>query len=697
MGFKSGDRVELTAHESPIEGIEGARSWGVTLPEQFSPKVSEWDSEQRGIHIYTVIGGRKGYQTTHARALFFEYDPPKGASQDEIAKSKERCISLWQKFGLPEPTFQVDNGGKSIHTYWVFHEPQLIPEWQELQKDIAKLMDGDGQLWKSTQTMRLPGTTHWGYGGIGRIVQESGVKYSFQELRSLVPPREKTKPNQKRKKPRWNEFKELFIFPCSDSPPLTGFVSEEAKGYIDSGTGDYRNGTGAMVARSILGASRYLDQIGQSYAGDPRQLFLDYCQRCGQGHGWDEREWESIWQSAFRDKTLSPMPSEDAIRERAAWHCFTEGDWEANSRESFVAKTISSMMAKAAIAQPKKGATEDEKLDVAIANYSLLLAQRENTKAILLKGAIKRDFSISEWDIKQLLEEHNKPDDSTGLDGIEELACEVMMDLSDRSSNPSKRSLIPTKFKSLARIIGGYEREAVSVWGARPKMGKTIALSEEVLHIASQGYTCLFFTAEMAANKILYRMLASASSVPESSIRTASISEGQWEALMTAEADIEQYPIYFDDSKFIHINEVVAKARWFAENVRPVDFIGVDYVQLLDHSQRDKKDGVEEIMKGLKGLAASCNCHVQASAQVGRWVDKQSNKRPGAGDLSDSDAIAKYADLIMTIYRDEVYNPEGGHNREVEAIVCANRLGPTGTAKLLFEAEYTRMVSAIIT
>jgi len=274
-------------------------------------KVNRYQSQ--GYDVYFVVngGGDTDSAVTQCRAIFYEHD--------NLDKSIQ--LALWKTLGLPEPTIQVDTGGKSIHSYWVFDSPIAQKQWRELQADLLEFSDGDRALKNPSRILRLagswymkgnkPGTTQ------AAIVSNSGKRYSYEQLRGVIPTQHSSAPDLvtiQQITPK-NSFSisastnlrcEDIQVPIPESVPIYNCLSKESRALIEFGASADRNINGAKLARDLVGTANYLQSIGQWFEGEPLQLFLDYCHRCPSGNGWNENEWQAIWKSALRD---NPSPS----------------------------------------------------------------------------------------------------------------------------------------------------------------------------------------------------------------------------------------------------------------------------------------------------------------------------------------------------------------------------------------------------
>lgn len=272
--------------------------------------------QNQGDDVYFVVngGGNTDKAVVKCRAIFYEHD--------DLDKSIQ--TKLWQTLGLPEPTIQVDTGGKSIHSYWVFVDPISPDSWKELETDLLEFADGDRKINNPSRILRLagswymkgnkPGTTQ------ATIVSNLGKRYSYEELRAFIPSKQQSQqPTMLHLAPA-KRYEDIQV-PVPELVPLEACLSKGSQLLLQSGaTTGSRNDSGAKLARDLIGTANYLQQIGQRFNGDPWQLFLDYCQHCPSGNGWDEGEWRNIWKSAEGGRPTPSCKAEGVETCVRAWY-----------------------------------------------------------------------------------------------------------------------------------------------------------------------------------------------------------------------------------------------------------------------------------------------------------------------------------------------------------------------------------------
>ena len=252
---------------------------------------------------------------------------------------------------------------------------------------------------------------------------------------------------------------------------------------------------------------------------------------------------------------------------------------------------------------------------------------------------------------------------------------------------------IPTGFERIDDLTSGLQKSDLIIIAGRPSMGKTAFALNIAQHAAiEKGIHVAMFSLEMAKEQLALRMLSSEAKVDSQRLRRGFLGETDWPKLTTGAGRLSEAPIFIDDTPAITVMEVKAKARRL--KVDPgLDLIILDYLQLMRgvRANESREQEISEISRSLKALAKELNVPVIALSQLNRKVEDRTNKHPQLADLRESGAIEQDADVIVFIYRDEVYNrsednPEKGM---AEIIIGKQRNGPIGTAKLAFLEKYT--------
>ncbi|QJC37536.1 replicative DNA helicase [Enterobacteriaceae endosymbiont of Donacia thalassina] len=253
---------------------------------------------------------------------------------------------------------------------------------------------------------------------------------------------------------------------------------------------------------------------------------------------------------------------------------------------------------------------------------------------------------------------------------------------------------IDTGYHELNKKTAGLQNSDLIIIAARPAMGKTTLAMNICEHTAiSQDKPVLIFSLEMPCEQIMIRMLASLSRVNQSKIRTGQLNDDDWKKISkTMGILLKKKNIYIDDSSELTPTEIRLRARRIFREHNGLSLIMVDYLQLMrvPSLSFNRTLEISEISRSLKSLAKELHVPVVALSQLNRSLEQRSDKRPMNSDLRESGSIEQDADLIMFIYRDEVYNESTNSHGIAEIIIGKQRNGPIGTIKLIFNNQITR-------
>ena len=284
-----------------------------------------------------------------------------------------------------------------------------------------------------------------------------------------------------------------------------------------------------------------------------------------------------------------------------------------------------------------------------------------------------------------------------GFQELQPLLVEVVNRIDELYSrdNPSDVTGIPTGFADLDTKTSGLQPGDLVIVAGRPSMGKTafsVNIAESV--VLDTGLPVAVFSMEMAATQLVMRMLGSIGRLDQHKLRTGKIADDDWHKLTSAVGRLHEAPLFIDESPGLTAMEVRARSRRLArQNGGKLGLIVIDYLQLMSGSgggQENRATEISEISRSLKGLAKELHVPVIALSQLNRSLEQRPNKRPVMSDLRESGAIEQDADVILFIYRDEVYNPDSPDKGTAEIIIGKQRNGPIGTVRLTFLGEYTK-------
>ena len=344
-------------------------------------------------------------------------------------------------------------------------------------------------------------------------------------------------------------------------------------------------------------------------------------------------------------------------------------------------------------------------------------ANLEAYAEIIRQRSITRKLMKANSDISELISNPQGQDGASLLDKAESMifALNDETNLNDQNLQ-SMRELIPstmdrlhelsnksdgligssTGFKDLDNKLQGLQKGDLVVVAGRPSMGKTsfaMNIAENVLLDDDSNGAVLIFSLEMPGESLTTRLLSGMTKLNQQNVRSGMLKDDELRILLQQSEKLKNMPLWIDDSSILSPMELRAKARRLARTEKDgLSLIVVDYLQLmqLPLSIENRVNQISEISRSLKSLAKELNVPVIALSQLNRGVEQRPNKRPMMADLRDSGAIEQDADVILFIYRDEVYNEGSEDGNKAEIIIGKQRNGPIGTVNLSFLKEFTR-------
>jgi replicative DNA helicase len=285
-----------------------------------------------------------------------------------------------------------------------------------------------------------------------------------------------------------------------------------------------------------------------------------------------------------------------------------------------------------------------------------------------------------------------------GFMEIQPLLTQVVerIDMLFQRENPNDVTGLPTGFADLDEKTSGLQPGDLVIVAGRPSMGKTAFSINIAENVAIQtGMPVAVFSMEMAGTQLVTRMLGSIGRLDQHRVRTGRLQDEDWQKLTYAVGKLNDAPIHIDESAALSVLDLRARARRLHRQCGKLGLIVIDYLQLMSGSGKgsggeNRATEISEISRGLKALAKELEVPVIALSQLNRSLEQRPNKRPVMSDLRESGAIEQDADLILFIYRDEVYNPDSPDKGKAEIIIGKQRNGPIGTVPMTFIGEYTR-------
>jgi replicative DNA helicase len=261
--------------------------------------------------------------------------------------------------------------------------------------------------------------------------------------------------------------------------------------------------------------------------------------------------------------------------------------------------------------------------------------------------------------------------------------------------NPSDVTGVSTGYTDLDSKTSGFQPGDLIIVAGRPSMGKTAFSLNIAENVAlDSGLPVAVFSMEMAATQLAMRMIGSVGRLDQHRMRTGRLEDEDWIKLTTALGRLNEAPIFIDEGAGLSSFDVRARARRLHRQCGKLGLIVVDYLQLMSapsgRQGENRATEISEISRSLKALAKELDVPVVALSQLNRSVEQRPDKRPVMSDLRESGAIEQDADLILFIYRDQVYNPDSEDKGTAEIIIAKQRNGPIGMVRLAFLGEHTR-------
>jgi replicative DNA helicase len=301
----------------------------------------------------------------------------------------------------------------------------------------------------------------------------------------------------------------------------------------------------------------------------------------------------------------------------------------------------------------------------------------------------------AEAKIFQIAETRSKT--QQGFVRLEPLLTETVERIDMLYSRDNKNEVIgvPTGFVDIDRMTSGLQPGELIIVAGRPSMGKTTLVMNMAEHVAIQEKKAVaVFSMEMSGPQLAMRMIGSVGKLDQHELRTGTFKEDDWGRVTDALGKLSEAQIYIDDTAGLNVLELRSRARRLHRQCGGLTLVIIDYLQLMSGTGNGREENrateIAEISRSLKSLAKELKVPVIALSQLNRSVDSRQDKRPMMSDLRESGAIEQDADLILFIYRDEVYNPDTPHKGIAEIIVAKQRNGPVGKRDLTFLGKYTR-------
>ncbi|HIP60509.1 MAG TPA: replicative DNA helicase [Campylobacterales bacterium] len=347
--------------------------------------------------------------------------------------------------------------------------------------------------------------------------------------------------------------------------------------------------------------------------------------------------------------------------------------------------------------------------------------------------AVKRELIKLTSDIKDVAIDQDLPSDDV-LDIIQKKLYEISLDATTKEFRDSPEMVtstiahihemkkrgnngvigVDTGFRELNELTAGFTEGQLIIVAARPAMGKTALTLNIAQKALDDGRGVAIFSLEMPAEELMLRMLSAKTSIPLQSLKVGDMSDEEWSNLTRATDEIARQKLFVDDDGMVNINQMRSKLRKLKMQHPEISIMIVDYLQLMSGAGgKDRHLEVSEISRGLKLLARELQMPIIALSQLNRGVESRHDKRPMLSDIRESGSIEQDADIILFVYRDDVYRmreeqekekkakAEGQEYRsnyidkpeeDTELIIGKNRSGPIGVANIVFQKRFTRFV-----
>ncbi|MDH5301375.1 MAG: replicative DNA helicase [Gammaproteobacteria bacterium] len=339
-----------------------------------------------------------------------------------------------------------------------------------------------------------------------------------------------------------------------------------------------------------------------------------------------------------------------------------------------------------------------------IKHYAAIVRERAILRSLITIGGTltERAFNTEGRSSEEILDEAERmvfqiaekgAKGKKGFVGINELLNRAVDKIDQLFQQDNPITGVPTGFTDFDGQTAGLQPGDLVIVAGRPSMGKTtfaMNIAENVAVLA--GLPVAVFSMEMPGDSLAMRMMSSIGKIDQKNLRSGNLADEDWPKLTNAVGILNDAPIFIDDTPALSPNELRARCRRLTREIGPLGLVVIDYLQLMQvpGNNENRASEISEISRNLKGMAKELNAPVIALSQLNRSLEQRPNKRPVMSDLRESGAIEQDADLIVFIYRDEVYNPDSPDKGTAEIIIGKQRNGPIGTVRQTFLGRYTR-------
>jgi len=339
-----------------------------------------------------------------------------------------------------------------------------------------------------------------------------------------------------------------------------------------------------------------------------------------------------------------------------------------------------------------------------IAAYADIVRERSVLRQLIHVGAEIADsayfpegkelpqlLEAAEQRVFQIADQRRKGD--TGFKPIKNLLAVAIDRIETLFHKEGHITGVSTGFNDFDEMTSGMQPSDLVIVAGRPSMGKTTFAMNIAEHVAiKEQVPVAVFSMEMPGEQLAMRMMSSLGRIDQHRVRTGKLEDDEWPRMTSAISILAETRMFIDDTAALSPLEVRARCRRLAREHGQLGLVVLDYLQLMQGSGggENRVSEISEISRSLKALAKELNVPVIALSQLNRNLEQRPNKRPVPSDLRESGSIEQDADLIVFIYRDEVYNPDSPDKGTAEIIIAKQRNGPIGTTRLTFLGQYTR-------
>ena len=367
-------------------------------------------------------------------------------------------------------------------------------------------------------------------------------------------------------------------------------------------------------------------------------------------------------------------------------------------KQSGVAEEVAGPAQIAEIMQAVPTAVNAKKYAKIVQDNSLLrklirLCENVEKDSYLAADKVENILGKTEEEVFKLVQSMSGSKDFVPMSSV---VVDVLNRIEAAAKNGGKITGIPTGFTALDDKLAGLHGGELIIIAARPAMGKTAFVLNIVQHLAVKKHIpCAVFSLEMTKQDLAARLLSIGAMVDSSNIKLGKMPDEDWEKILWGSEELAKAPLYLDDNSSINMSEFRSKCRKLKQN-EGIKLIVLDYLQLMNSAGKveSRQNFIADVSRSLKTLAKELDVPIIALSQINRSVDKAADHKPGLADLRESGAIEQDADVVMFIYRDEVYNPDTTEKpNTAEIIIDKHRNGETGTVELVWIGKYTKFAN----